>query len=85
MRWTFEILVFLVFAGMALPIIWRMRGVSILRAALSREPQPRAGFGGAASCSEILKRVIRKGYPERQFPFYDLTQFDVLPNIMETQ
>ena len=38
MRWTLEILVFLVFAGMALPVIWRMRGLSILRAALSREP-----------------------------------------------
>ncbi|MBP5545094.1 MAG: hypothetical protein ILM98_13545 [Kiritimatiellae bacterium] len=33
-----EILVFLVFAGMALPVIWRMRGLSILRSALSREP-----------------------------------------------
>ncbi|MBR4611999.1 MAG: hypothetical protein IKO40_04710 [Kiritimatiellae bacterium] len=33
-----EILVFLVFAGMALPIIWRMRGLSILRSALSHEP-----------------------------------------------
>ena len=38
MRWTLEILVFLVFAGMALPIIWRMRGLSILRSALSHEP-----------------------------------------------
>ena len=38
MRWTFEILVFLVFAGMALPVIWRMRGLSILRSALSHEP-----------------------------------------------
>ena len=38
MRWTLEILVFLVFAGMALPVIWRMRGLSILRSALSREP-----------------------------------------------
>ncbi len=31
-------LVFLVFAGMALPVIWRMRGLSILRSALSHEP-----------------------------------------------
>ena len=38
MRWSFEILVFLVFAGMALPVIWRMRGLSILRSALSHEP-----------------------------------------------
>ena len=57
MRWTLEILVFLVFAGMAAPVVWRLRGLSVLRAALSREPP----YMRVAACAFFAAAVIYGG------------------------
>ncbi|MBP5544928.1 MAG: hypothetical protein ILM98_12690 [Kiritimatiellae bacterium] len=57
MRWTLEILVFLVFAGMAVPVVWRMRGLSVLRAALSRKPS----YMRVAACVFFAAAVIYGG------------------------